>query len=86
MVGGIQKLTLGMFTVYSATGTVGANQSQQINVECMADRQGKHTEVHTYIHTYIHKYVYVARLHTQLHSYIHVCVRVCVCVCAGAVN
>lgn len=37
VIGGSQRLVLGMFTVNSAMGTISAGQSQLITVDCIAD-------------------------------------------------
>ncbi len=48
MIGGSQRLVLGMFTVNSAMGTISAGQSQLITVDCIADdKPGYREEVLT---------------------------------------
>ena len=39
---------LGLFTISPATGIILPGQSQVVNVDCTADRAGKHDEVLTF--------------------------------------
>ena len=46
MLGGSnQRLIMGVFSLAPSYGVVGPGQSQTINVECVAERAGKHEEV-----------------------------------------
>ena len=42
---GSQRLVLGVFSIAPAYGAVGPGQTQTINVDCVAERAGKHEEV-----------------------------------------
>ena len=45
VMGGSQRLVLGMFTVTPAMGPIQAGQSQTITVDCVADKPGSHEEI-----------------------------------------
>lgn len=44
VLGGAQRLVLGIFTVNQACGIILAGQSQTITVDCIGDKPGKHEE------------------------------------------
>ncbi len=45
--GSSQRLVMGVFSIAPAYGVIGAGLSQTINVECLAEKGGKHEEVST---------------------------------------
>ena len=45
VIGGVQRLVLGVFMMNPAQGSIPAGQSQTITVECTADKQGTYSEV-----------------------------------------
>lgn len=47
--GGQSKLQLGAFTIFPAFGIILPNGHQVINVDCVAEVQGRFDEVHTYL-------------------------------------
>ena len=48
MGGSSQRLVIGLFTITPATGIISPGQSLTINIDCVADKQGKHEEVYNY--------------------------------------
>lgn len=45
MGGSSQRLVMGVFSISPAYGIIGPGLSQSINIECVAERSGKHEEV-----------------------------------------
>lgn len=45
MGGSSQRLVMGVFSISPAYGIIGPGMSQSINIECVAERSGKHEEV-----------------------------------------